>query len=67
MAGGEAVSLGKHIARQGGLSEVAVEMIFNGSQFLVVELNFGHDELGALDCGQERLKAVMEMIERGEL
>jgi ribosomal protein S6--L-glutamate ligase len=64
---GEVVNLGKQIARQGGLSEVTVEMIFNGSQFLVVELNFGHDELGALDYGQEGLKAVMEMIERGEL
>jgi ribosomal protein S6--L-glutamate ligase len=64
---GEAIDLGKHIARQGGLSEVTVEMIFNGSQFLVVELNFDHDGLGALDWRQERLKAVMEMIEQGEL
>ena len=64
---GEAVNLGKNIARQGGLSDVTVEMISNGSQFQVVELNFQYDELGALDSGQKRLKAVMEMIERGQL
>ena len=64
---GEAINLGKQIAQQGSLSHVTVEMIFNGSQFQVVELNFHHDEPGALDCGQKGLKAVVEMIERGEL
>lgn len=64
---GEAISLGKHIAWQGGLSDVTVEMIFNGGQFQVVELNFEHDEPGTLDFGQERLKAILELIEGGEL
>ena len=62
-----AISLGKNIARQGDLSDVTVEMIFKEGEYQVVELNFQHDEMGVLDCGQERLNAVMEMIERGEL
>jgi ribosomal protein S6--L-glutamate ligase len=64
---GEAISLGKNIARQGALSDVMVEMIFNGSQYQVLELNFEYDQIGALHSGQERLEAVMGMIERGEL
>lgn len=63
----EAINLGKNIARQGDLSDVTVEIISNGGQFQVVELNFQHDEIGVVDYGEERLKAVMEMIERGEL
>jgi len=63
----DAINLAKNIARQGGLSDVTVEMIFDGNQFLVLELNFQYDEMGDLHPGQERLKTVMEMIERGEL
>jgi ribosomal protein S6--L-glutamate ligase len=64
---GEAITLGKNIARQGGLSDVRVEMIFDGSQFQVLELNFQYDEMGDVYPGQERFKTIMEMIERGEL
>jgi ribosomal protein S6--L-glutamate ligase len=63
----EAINLAKNVAHKGGLSDVTVEMIFDGHQFLVLELNFQYDEMGDLHPGQERLKTVMEMIERGEL
>jgi ribosomal protein S6--L-glutamate ligase len=63
----DAINLAKNIARQGGLSDVTVEMIFDGSQFLVVELNFQYDEMGDLYPGKERLETIIEMIERGEL
>lgn len=63
----DAISLAKNIANQGGLSDVTVEMIFDGNQFLAVELNFQYDEMGYIHPGEERLKTVMEMIERGEL
>jgi len=63
----EAITLAKKIARQGGLSEVTVEMIFDGSQFQVLELNFQYDEMGEGHPWQERFKTIMEMIERGEL
>ena len=63
----EAINLAKNLARQGDLSDVTVEMIFDGSQFQVVELSFQYDEMGILHPGQERLKTIIEMIERGEL
>jgi ribosomal protein S6--L-glutamate ligase len=64
---GDAINLAKNIAHQAGLSDVTVEMIFDGNQFLVVELTFQYDEMGNLYPGQERFKTVIEMIERGEL
>jgi len=64
---GEAIALGKNIARQGRLSDVMVEMIFKGSQYQVLELNFQYHESGPLHPGQERFKTISEMIERGEL
>jgi ribosomal protein S6--L-glutamate ligase len=63
----EAITLGKNIACQGGLSEVTVAMIFDGSQFQVVELTFQCDQGEALYTGHERLKTILEMIEGGEL
>jgi ribosomal protein S6--L-glutamate ligase len=63
----EAINLAKNIARQGGLSDVTVEMVFDGSQFQVVELGFQYDEMGDLHSGQKRLKTIIEMIEGGEL
>ena len=62
-----AINLAKNLARQGDLSDVTVEMIFDGSQFQVVELSFQYDEIGILHPGQERLKTIIKMIERGEL
>jgi ribosomal protein S6--L-glutamate ligase len=64
---GEAIPLAKKIARQGSLSDVMVEMIFDGSQFQVLEMNFQYNEMGDVYPGQERFKTIMEMIERGEL
>ena len=63
----EAITLAKKIARQGGLSDVMVEMIFDGRKFQVLELNFQYDDMGDVHPGQERFKKIMKMIERGEL
>jgi len=63
----EAINLAKNLARQGSLSDVTVEMIFDGRQFQVVELIFQCEEMGGGHLGQERLKTIIEMIEGGEL
>ena len=63
----EAITMGKNIAQQGGLSDVTVEMIFDGRQFQVIELGFQDDEIGDFHPGQERFKTILEMIEKGEL
>jgi ribosomal protein S6--L-glutamate ligase len=63
----EAITLGKNIACQGSLSEVTVEMIFDGSQFQVVELTFPYDQTETIHTGHERFRTVLEMIEGGEL
>ena len=44
-----------------------MEMIFDGSKFQVLELNFQYDDMGDDHPGQERFKKIMKMIERGEL
>jgi len=64
---GEAITLGKKIAWQGGLSDVTVEMIFDGNQYQVIELDFPYDEMGTLDPGQKRFETILEMIEKGAL
>jgi ribosomal protein S6--L-glutamate ligase len=63
----EAINLAKRIAQQGGLSDVTVEMVSDGSQFQVVELHFQYDEMEGSHLGLERLHTIMAMIERGEL
>ena len=63
----EAITLGKNIACQGSLSEVTVEMIFDGSQFQVVELTFPYGHTETLHPGHERFRTILEMIEGGEL
>jgi ribosomal protein S6--L-glutamate ligase len=63
----EAITLGKNIASQGGLSEVTVEMVFDGSQFQVVELTFQCDQSETLHTGHARFRTILEMIEGGEL
>ena len=63
----EAIVLAKKIARQGDLSDVAVEIISVGSRFYVLELNFEYEEMGDLHPGLDRLKIIMDMIEQGVL
>ena len=63
----EAVELAKNIAREGNLSDVAVDMAFDGSNYWVLELNFHYDESDLQQPGPDRVKFVSEMIDRGEL
>ncbi|MFP3870692.1 MAG: RimK family alpha-L-glutamate ligase [Syntrophobacteria bacterium] len=63
----ETVSLARYIACAAELSDVAVDMIFDGSSFWVLELNFRHGDRGWLQRGQSRRELIMEMIETGEL
>ena len=61
------VELAKSIARGANLSDVAVDMVFDGSHYWVVELNFLWDETDSHQAGPDRVKLVSEMIDRGEL
>ncbi|MEE9120705.1 MAG: RimK family alpha-L-glutamate ligase [Syntrophobacteria bacterium] len=63
----EGVELAKIIARDAGLSDVAVDMVFDGSRYWVFELNFLCDETDSHQAGPDRLTFVNEMIDRGEL
>ena len=63
----EGVELAKTIARDAGLSDVAVDMVFDGSRYWVLELNFLWDETDSHQAGPDRIKFVAEMIDRGEL
>ena len=63
----EGVELAKSIARGANLSDVAVDMVFDGSHYWVVELNFLWDETDSHQAGPDRVKLVSEMIEKGEL
>jgi ribosomal protein S6--L-glutamate ligase len=61
------VELAKIIARDANLSDVAVDMVFDGSRYWVLELNFLWDETDSHQAGPDRIKFVSEMIARGEL
>lgn len=61
------VGLAKIIARNANLSEVAVDMVFDGSRHWIVELNFLWDETDSHQTGFDRTKLIIEMIEKGEL
>ena len=63
----EAVSLARYIASSAGLTDVAVDFIFDGRMYWATELNFRYDDRTWRQVGQDRLKMVMDMIERGEL
>ena len=63
----EAMVLGQNIAQQGDLSDVAVEIIADGSRFWVLELNFEYDTMGDLHPGLDRLRTIKDMIKQGEL
>jgi ribosomal protein S6--L-glutamate ligase len=63
----EAVSLAKHIAYSSGFSDVAVDMLFDGRELWVLELNFRYGSKGWPGGRLSRLEAIAAMIERGEL
>lgn len=63
----EAIELAGNIARDGNLSEVAVDMVFDGSIFWVIELSFHYNESDLQQPGLDRTRLIIEMIERGEL
>ncbi len=63
----EAAIRATQVARDAGLSDVTLDMIYDGSRYWVLELSFGYDEEGRLQPGKDRFKMIMQMIERGEL
>ena len=63
----EGVELAKSIARDANLSDVAVDMVFDGSRYWVLELNFLWDEKDSHQAGPDRTQLIIEMIEKGEL
>jgi ribosomal protein S6--L-glutamate ligase len=63
----EPLSLAKEIARSGKFSDVAVDMLFDGKRFWVLELNFRYGSKGWPGHIQDRLRVIGAMIERGEL
>jgi ribosomal protein S6--L-glutamate ligase len=63
----EGVELARLIARDANLSDVAVDMVFDGDRYWVIELNFLWNETGSHQTGPDRIKFVREMIDRGEL
>ena len=60
-------TLARHVARTAGLSDVSLEVLYDGSHYWIVELNFLYGEETWPQVGQNRLQMVMEMIDRGEL
>jgi len=63
----ESLSLAKEIACCGKFSDVAVDMLFDGRRFWVLELNFRYGSKGWPSHIQDRLQVIAAMIERGEL
>jgi ribosomal protein S6--L-glutamate ligase len=63
----EGIELAKRIARDANLSDVAVDMVFDGRCYWVLELNFLWDETDSHQTWPDRTKLIIEMIEKGEL
>ena len=63
----KAIELAKKIAHDARLSEVAVDMVFDGSVYWVLELNFHHEESNLHPDEPDRIRLITAMIERGEL
>lgn len=63
----EGIGLAKIIARNANLSDVAVDMVFDGSRYWIIELNFLWNETDSHQAGPDRVQFVCEMIDRGEL
>ena len=63
----EAVSVAKYIASAADLSDVAVDMILDGNQIWVIELDFRYGNSVWRQAGQDRIELIMEMISNREL
>ena len=63
----EGVELARLIARGANLSDVAVDMVFDGSRYWVLELNFIWNETDSHQTDFDRTNLIIEMIEKGEL
>jgi ribosomal protein S6--L-glutamate ligase len=63
----DAVELAKKIAWDADLSEVTIDMIYDGSRYRVLDLRCQCCEEGWSQAGEDRVKVILEMIERGEL
>lgn len=63
----EAVSLARYIASSAGLTDVAVDFIADGKRCWATELSFRYGDRTWRQLGQDRLKMVMDMIDREEL
>lgn len=55
------------IATGGHLSDLAVEIVFDGAEFWVSEIYFQYEERSELHIRNERIEVIMEMIEQGVL
>ncbi len=65
---GDVGSMAKQIAWDAGLSDVTLDMIYDGSRYWVLEFIFFQDgEESWPQVGKDRFEKIMEMIERGEL
>jgi len=60
-------TLAREIARDAGLSDVEVNMIYDGDRYWVLELGFQYGEESWPQAGKDRFDRIMELIERGEL
>jgi ribosomal protein S6--L-glutamate ligase len=65
--GSKAVESAIKIATGGHLSDLAVEIIFDGDEFWVSEIYFHYEERSELHVSNERVEVIMEMIQQGEL
>ncbi len=63
----EAAIWARQVAWDAGLSDVVLEMIYDGSRYWVLELSFEYGEECWLQSGKDRFKMIMQMIESGEL
>lgn len=60
-------TLARKIALDAELSDVAVDILYDGSRYWILELKFQYSEEGWARSEKFRLKTIMQMIERGEL
>ena len=60
-------SMAKQVAWDAGLSDVAIDMIYDGSRYWVLEFIFQDGDESWPRAGKDHFETIMEMIERGEL
>ncbi len=63
----DAVSMAKQIAWDAGLSDVALDMVYDGSRYWVLRFIFQNGDESWPQAGKDHFGTIMAMIERGEL